>query len=135
MITALDTNVLLDVFLADPGFGSTSRKALEHYQQRGALVVCEIVLAELVGCFPSMQEALDALSMIGVQFQPLELQAAARAGVAWKAYRARGGSRQRMLADFLVGAHAESQCDLLLSRDSGYFRTYFPRLTLIDPSA
>ncbi len=135
MITAVDTNILLDVFLADPRFGAGSRTALEQHGQRGALVVCEVVVSELVGCFPSAQTGLDALAVIGITFQPIQLEAASRAGVAWKNYRARGGSRQRMLADFLVGAHAEKQCDALLTRDYGYFRTYFPEMTVLDPSA
>ena len=40
---------------------------------------------------------------------------------------------KRVVADFLVGAHAQLQTDGLLARDRGFFRTYFKSLRLIQP--
>lgn len=64
----------------------------------------------------------------------LNLASTEESGDAWRAYRARGGSKQRVIADFMIGAHAFKQADRLLTRDSGYFRTYYPGLRLLDPS-
>ncbi|MGH2467728.1 MAG: hypothetical protein ACRDGL_08360, partial [Candidatus Limnocylindrales bacterium] len=52
----------------------------------------------------------------------------------WRAYRASGGARSRLVGDFLVGAHAQVLADRLLTRDRGFYRTYFRDLTILEPS-
>ncbi len=47
MITAVDTSILLDIFLPDPVHGEHSLNALEAAYGQGALVVCGVVYAEL----------------------------------------------------------------------------------------
>ena len=134
MITAVDTNVLLDLFGADATFGPAAKVAMRACRSDGDLVACEVVWAELVGVFPTPQEAKDAMRRLGVEFAVVSIDAAMAAGVAWKAYRARGGSRHRMIADFLIGAHALTHADRLLTRDRGFYRTYFRQLKIVDPS-
>lgn len=90
--------------------------------------------AEIASFFPSPNAAQDALSRLEVEFSPIELQTTLLASRVWKAYRSRGGQRERMVADFLIGAHAMSQTDRLLTRDRGFYRTYFSRLRVLDPS-
>ena len=41
---------------------------------------------------------------------------------------------ERVIADFLVGAHAVTGSDRLLTRDRGFYRSYFERLAVLDPS-
>jgi hypothetical protein len=40
-----------------------------------------------------------------------------------------------IVADFLIGAHAATQCDRLLTRDRGYYRKHLSGLMIVDPSA
>ena len=135
MITAVDTCVLLDFLNHDPEFGIASRDALSTCAGEGSLVACDVVWAEIAGCFPSITACRDTLRELEIGFSPLQLESAFQAGLAWKGYRQRGGTRTRVAADFLIGAHALCQADRLLTRDRGFYRSCFKRLTIVDPTA
>jgi predicted nucleic acid-binding protein len=135
MITAVDSNVLLDFLTHDPQFGIASRDALRSAAGEGRLVACDVVWAEIAGCFPSSAVCRDTLGVLEIEFSPIQPEAAFDAGITWKAYRARGGPKTRVAAGFLIGAHALSQTDRLLTRDHGFYRSCFKRLTLVDPTA
>ncbi len=134
MITAVDTNVLLDVCGADPKFGLLSAQALRRCLNEGALVACEVVWAETATVFGNVERFLEAMNTLPVSFSPLNEQAALEAAKAWRKYRAGGGPRTRIAADFLIGAHAMVACDQLLTRDRGFYRRYFAGLPVVDPT-
>ncbi len=133
MKTAVDTSILLDVFLPDPQFGLASKAALETQDAAGALIVCEIVYGELAGFFPSKKILDESLECLGIQFICIDQASAYLAGHLWKKYRRSGGSRQRILSDFLIAAQAQVHADALLTRDRGFYRKYFPDLSIIAP--
>lgn len=135
MITAVDTSVLIDVFGADPRFGAASGNALRRCLNDGSVVASEVVWGETRAAFGGDDEFLRAMHAVGVAFSATSQQAATQAGWVWKNYRASGGLRQRVIADFLIGSHAGAQCDRLLTRDRGYYRKYFAGLTLVNPTA
>jgi predicted nucleic acid-binding protein len=134
VITAVDSNVLLDVFAPDPAFGPTSARAIRAALAQGRLLACEVVWAEIAGSFASAAAAQDALRRLNLEFSALTVEAALEAGITWKAYRQRGGGRTRVAADFLIGAHALHQADRLLTRDRGFYRACFKRLSVVEPS-
>ena len=134
MITAVDTNVLIDVFGADTRFGLASAGALRLCLNEGAVVACGVVWSEARAAFPSEEDFRRVLHKLGVSFSPLTEQAAMLAGATWRKYRAAGGKRDRVMADFLIGSHAASQCDRLLTRDRGYYKKYFGGLVIVHPT-
>ena len=135
MITAVDSSVLIDVFGADPNFGAASAHALRLCLNEGAVVANEVVWSETRAAFGADDEFFRAMQAAEISFSPISQKTATLAGVTWKKYRTSGGQRIRVIADFLIGAHAAAQCDRLLTRDRGYYRKYFGRLVIVNPSA
>jgi predicted nucleic acid-binding protein len=137
---AVDTSVLLDVLGGDPVFGGASREALRRAYDRGPLCACEVVWAEVRASFEAEEPFLEAMDGLGIEYLVTSGSSAALAGAHWRRYHghrareARGAGRdRRVVADFLVGAHAQLQADGLLARDRGFFRSYFRGLRLIQP--
>jgi len=134
MITAVDTNILIDVFKADSTFGPRSADVLGRCLDEGSLVACDIVWTESGTVFVRHDQFLEAMLSLGIGYSSIVRSAALVASRAWRRYRARGGRRQRVAADFLIGAHALEQTDRLLTRDRGFYRDYFEKLRVIDPT-
>jgi len=159
VISAVDTNVLLDILLPDKDHYDASKALLDEAYARGALIICEAVYAELVCQFESSQELETFLSDTGIRLAPSSREALQEAGVAWRSYVSRRSSklqcascgefqkvncskcgatmkaRQHIVTDFIIGGHALVQAECLLSRDRGFYHTYFPRLEVKYPPA
>lgn len=135
MITAVDTNVLIDVLGADARFGQASSRALRDAFGHGNVIACDLVWPEVAGFFQNTAGAQSALEKLTIEFSATLQETALIAGAAWKLYRQRGGVRDRVIADFLIGAHATGQADRLLTCDRGFYRTYFRTLKIIDPTS
>lgn len=133
MRTAVDSSVILDVVADDPKHADRSEAALRRAAAEGVLVIGECVLAEIRPAFAA-GEIEELLEDWNIRFQPSTRESSLLAGEMFRAYlqRRRTGPR-RVVADFLIGAHAQLTCDRLLARDRGYFRDYFTGLVVVEP--
>jgi len=131
MITAVDTNILLDVFLPDKKYANRSAALLRRAYDEGALVICDIVYAELVPQFNNRALLNSTLARINVTLSAMNSDIAYLAGEKWDLYRKTGGKKERIITDFLIGAHAFMKADRFLTRDRGFYRNYFQDLTLL----
>lgn len=120
----VDTNVLIDVIGADAEFGERSRDALARCAETGVLVINPVVYAEVSALVSSREEVDELLPLTLFRRDPIPWDAAFLAGRAYRRYRDRGGSRARILADFLIGAHAAVAGLGLISRDAGHVTAF-----------
>jgi predicted nucleic acid-binding protein len=134
-VIAVDSSILIDITVDDPEHASASFNSLRDAISRDDVVMCEAVVAELCSAVDQVDITLEALADLGIRFSPMNEQATIRAGIMQRRYREKGGKRERLIADFLVGAHAMMQCGTLLTRDAGFYRDYFKGLKIINPAA
>lgn len=130
---AVDSSVLVDVLTGDAEYSEASSLVLAKALSEGEVVISEAVVAEVQTLLDTRETVMDALNEFGIRFEPIQQAAAVRAGHMQRRYRDRGGKRERVVADFLIGAHALLQCQALITRDEGFFRDYYKGLRLIVP--
>ena len=85
MISAVDTNVLLDVFRPDPQHGPQSAAWLQRAYDDGAVLVCDVVYAELVPFFGDRLTLDRALREVNATLSPIDSSIAYEAGMRWDA--------------------------------------------------
>lgn len=132
---ALDSSVLFDILIGDPVYAEASEQCIGDALAREDVVVCDAVVAEVQAMLDTSVSLMDTLISLGIRYLPTQEAAAMRAGHMNKRFRARGGKRERVVADFLIGAHALLQCDGLITRDEGFFRDYYKGLKVVVPKA
>ena len=132
MRTAIDSSVLWSIFRGESDARAWVALLVEA-RRESALIVCDIVFAEIAPFFHSLEDLDSRLESLGVEFDAIEPASAFAAGEIFKSYRQEGGPRKHLIPDFLVGAHALYQAGCLAARDRGYLRRYFPQLRIRTP--
>ncbi len=138
MTTAIDTNVIVALWDRDSALSLAVQSALDAALGRGTMVIAAIVFAELMAA-PSRSEGfLDSFfreTGINIDWTLDEVVWRA-AGRAFQTYAACGRKQRdpgprRILADFLISAHALKGGYGLLTLDDHLYRAAFPHLTAV----
>ncbi|HEX8485654.1 type II toxin-antitoxin system VapC family toxin [Sphingomonas sp.] len=130
-----DSNVLIDVLSQDPIWSGWSSEQLARADKIGGGAINIIVVAELSPGYDSVEELRKVLQPLSLRVIDVAEDAAFEAGRAfgrWRRTRSVDAGR-RVLADFLIGAHATALRLPLVTRDPTIYRRIFPDLPLITP--
>ncbi len=133
MSVLVDTNVLIDVAVRDPQWLAWSRAKLIGLWRETVPLINPVIYAEFSVRYQSVEEVDELLPDDQFRSESLPWLAAFAAGRAFRVYREAGGRRDRVLPDFLIGAHAAIRGYSILTRDAGGYRAYFPGVELITP--
>lgn len=157
MITAVDTNILLDILIPGEPHSDSSKRLLDKHLASGKLILCEVVFAELAARFPSEPELKQFLAETGMRLVQSNEMSLYIAGMRWAEFAKKSRKdrfacgncgtvfevtcpkcktvltkRQLVLGDFLIGAHALVHADCLLSRDLGVYKNNFRDLKIVS---
>ncbi|MDR5676981.1 MAG: type II toxin-antitoxin system VapC family toxin [Armatimonadota bacterium] len=132
---SLDTNVLLAAF--DPE-DACHLQALQLLDQVGseALAICPVVYSELAASrsWEGLRAFLEKAQVdVLWDMPPVVWERAGRASGEYARTRRGGVLPRRIVADFLVGAHAEHHGLAVATLDPVVFRTVFTGVRLLSP--
>lgn len=129
----VDTNVLVDVFEDDPDWADWSVARLREHSVVSELAINPIIYAELSAAFSAIERLDAAIAALGLEFCEIPRPALFLAAKAVGQYRRKGGTKNNVLADFFIGAHAAVLGWPVITRDPARYRSYFPKLRLVIP--
>ncbi len=154
MTAAVDSTSLFDVLQPKSPHQKRSQAALDKARKEGPIAISEPVYAEIASVLTTRADIDAFLRDLGIRVVPSSTAVLHHAGLVWRQYTQRRPtelrcsacgnlsapscpacgdqlrSRQHIIADFIVGAHAVANADRLITRDGGYYKTYFPALKL-----
>jgi len=157
MIFAVDTNILLDILIPNTAHVESSLSYLMSIGVDNELIISDVVYAELGSQFLSSRDLNSFLLNTSIRVVPSNENSLFEASTAWKKYSERKKDmlvcpacgkrqkvtcdfckeiiayRQHILSDFLIGAHAKIHAEKFITRDRGFYRTYFHDLNILTP--
>jgi predicted nucleic acid-binding protein len=133
-VVLVDINVLLDVVQNDARWAVWSQGQLESASLADSLAINAVIYFELSMAFERIEELETVLTEASLTLEPIPREALFLAGKAFLSYRRRQGTKQSVLPDFFIGAHAAVGGLTILTRDVSRYRSYFPTVKLIAPA-
>lgn len=137
MKTALDSNILSSLWSAEKSAEHIRQKLIDA-RARGSIVLCAPVYVELSAhplVTPGVVDRLVKEADITIEFvldESVWRKAAERfAAYAQRRRTSAGGLPKRLLADFLIAAHALLNADHLFTLDASRYQQDFPELRLL----
>lgn len=127
----VDSNILLDIITVDPQWYEWSAAKLADLSESHELVINDIIYTEISIGFDRIEE-LEAI-LFGFKLMPIPKEALFLAGKVFLQYRTNNGTKNFVLPDFFIGAHASILSAPLLTRDKARYKTYFPKVQIIAP--
>lgn len=108
---------------------------------RETLIIPTVVFAELMPQFRGETKQVSLfLKQHKIGIEPLGLKAVSIAGEQWMKYLKRKSraicpncgkrlnQKEHFLADFYIGGFAMAGCDVILTRERGIYKKYFPEI-------
>jgi hypothetical protein len=131
--TLVDTNIWVDCIDAASPWHDWAVEQLQQRSERSPLHVNLIIYTELLVPGPDVDALDEMLDVYEALRSPLPWACASLTAAAFALYRQRGGSRQKPIPDFYIGAHAAAANLSVLTRDASPYKSYFPRLVVVAP--
>jgi predicted nucleic acid-binding protein len=137
MRTAIDTNIISALWTGEPSAEKVTA-ILALSSDLGGLTIAAPAYAELLaypGATPGFVDSFLDSTRAVIDFR-LDEAIWREAGLRFAKYAARrrlrrGGAPRRLLADFIIGAHALLRADRLLTLDLPLYARDFPELKII----
>src|ERR1700685_4006048 len=129
----VDTNVLLDVLEKDIEWPAWSQESVDPATATETLAINPIIYSELSIAFARIEELESVIKEGSLTVEPIPREALFLAGKVFLRYRQSRGTKQNVLPDFFIGAHAAVMQWPILTRNVRRYRTYFPTVQLITP--
>lgn len=129
----VDTNAWIDCIEESSSWHQWAIEQLQSCSERYPLHVNIVIYSELLIPGPdvaSLDAMLDIYATLKTQ---LPWASASITATAYALYRRSGGTKQKPLPDFFIGAHAAVSNLSVLTRDPKPYNSYFAKLQVIAP--
>lgn len=117
----------------DPHWYDWSSDKLADLVESHQLIINDIIYTEVSIGFERIEDLEETFSGNFFKIMQMPKEALFLAGKAFWQYKSNNGSKNSVLPDFFIGAHASVLGIPLITRDISRYKTLFPKLQLITP--